>query len=588
MAKRFSSFRLTAFMLLLAMLASCASNPNANYSHSSMPAHAEVVSKDEPDIKVLDASIYAPTSDLLYAVIAGELSGKLGDLDGSRQYYAQALDLTDDPDIIERAMRVAIYAKDWPQALYAAKRWVAAQPDRIEAHQVLGVLHLSTDNVDEAEKSFLKVMQAASDSPRQGFAIVMSTLTQVKHVDNNLALMKRLVSQYFTSAYGHLAYANLAMGAGKYRLAVNESELALGFNPDLTKARILRARALNALGDHELALKEMHTLVERQPENYEQRMGYAQMLLQASRYLEAAEQFRTLLEMRPEEMNIVYMLGLTYVQAQEYQKAQSYFQILVDNNRRLDESFYYLGMIAEELGDLELAQKMLLEVAFGEWYLEASMRLADLYYQTQGVKKAREHLKSVREDLNDVGNVVRMYLAEGNLLHKKQHHQQAYEVYSQGLLEFPKHFDLLYARAITADALDQVELFEADMRAIIEADPKHVDALNALGYTLVNRRLKIPEARNFIEKAYSLRPEDPAIIDSMGWLHFRLGNYRESESFLRNAIDKMYDAEIVGHLVEVLRTTGRQREATDLLQQARERFPEDDYLQALEQDVTAQ
>lgn len=587
MAKHSLTSAFTAF-LLLTMLASCATNPNANYSHSSVPAQAELAQIDELEIKALDESTYAPTSDLLYAVIAGELSGKLGDLEGSRQYYAQALDLTEHPDIIERAMRVAIYAKDWPQALYAARRWVAVQPDRIEAHQILGVLYLSTDNVDGAEKSFLKVMQAAEDSPRQGFAIVMSTLTQVKHVENSLALMERLVSRYFTSAYGHLAYANLAMGAGKYRLAVDESELALGFNPELTKARILRARALNALGDHELALGEMQALVELQPKNYEQRMGYAQMLLQASRYLEAAEQFKALLEMRPEEMNIVYMLGLTYVQAQEYEQGQFYFQALVDKNRRLDESYYYLGMIAEELGDLEQAQTMLLEVAFGEWYLEASMRLADLYYQTHGVDKAREHLESVREDLNDVGNVVRMYLAEGNLLHKKNHHQEAYEVYSQGLLEFPKHFDLLYARAITADALDQIEMFEADMRAIIEVDPKHVDALNALGYTLVNRRLKIPEARNFIEKAYSLRPQDPAIIDSMGWMHFRLGNYRESESFLRNAIDKTYDAEIVGHLVEVLRATGRQREANDLLQQARERFPADGYLQTLDQDMSAQ
>jgi tetratricopeptide (TPR) repeat protein len=520
--------------------------------------------------------------------MAGELSGKLGDLESSQVYYAQVLELTDDPDIIERAMRVAIRSKDWPQALHAAKRWAAVQPERIETQQVLGVLFLSIGDVDGAEKSFLKVMQAASDSPRQGFAIVMATLSQVKHVENGLALMERLVSQHFTSAYGHLAYANLAMGAGKYRLAVDESELALGFNPKLTKARILRARALNALGDHELALKEMQELVELEPENYEQRMGYAQMLLQASLYLEAAEQFEVLLEIRPEEINVTYMLGLTYVQAQEYEKGRFYFQSLVDENRRLDESFYYLGMIAEELGDSEQAQAMYLEVAFGEWYLEASMRLADLYYETDGVDKAREHLKSVRDDLQDVGNVVRIYLAEGSLLYQKQHHQLAYEVYSQGLLEFPKHFDLLYARAISSESLDQIDMFEADMRSIIEADPKHVDALNALGYTLVNRSLKISEAKSFIERAYALRPQDPAIIDSMGWLHFRLGNYRESESFLRDAIDKTYDAEIVGHLVELLRATARHREASDLLKQARDRFPDDEYLQKLNQDLSSQ
>ena len=581
MANRPLTLALSAFVLIT-LLASCASNPNANHSHPAESAQMDVI-----EIQTGNETEYTPTSDLLFAVMAGELSGKLGDLESSQVYYAQVLELTDDPDIIERAMRVAIRSKDWPQALHAAKRWAAVQPERIETQQVLGVLFLSTGDVDGAEQSFLKVMQAASDSPRQGFAIVMATLSQVKHVENSLALMERLVSQHFTSAYGHLAYANLAMGAGKYRLAVDESELALGFNPKLTKARILRARALNALGDHELALKEMQELVDSEPENYEQRMGYAQMLLQASLYLEAAEQFEMLLEIRPEEINVAYMLGLTYVQAREYEKGQFYFQALVDENRRLDESFYYLGMIAEELGDSEQAQAMYLEVAFGEWYLEASMRLADLYYETEGVDKAREHLKSVRDDLQDVGNVVRIYLAEGSLLYQKQHHQLAYEVYSQGLLEFPKHFDLLYARAISSESLDQIDMFEADMRSIIEADPKHVDALNALGYTLVNRNLKISEAKSFIERAYALRPLDPAIIDSMGWLHFRLGNYRESESFLRNAIDKTYDAEIVGHLVELLRATARQREANDLLKQARDRFPDDEYLQKLNQDLSA-
>ena len=143
---------------------------------------------------------------------------------------------------------------------------------------------------------------------------------------NSLALMGRLVAHYYTNPYGHLAYANLAMGAGEYRLAVDESELAIGFKPDMTKARVLRARALNALGEHAMAIKEMRDLVDADPDNYEQRMGYAQMLLQARQLLEAASQFEILLQQRPNETALTYMLGLTYMQAEQYEKSRQYFQ----------------------------------------------------------------------------------------------------------------------------------------------------------------------------------------------------------------------------------------------------------------------
>ena len=131
--------------------------------------------------------------------------------------------------------------------------------------------------------------------------------------------------------------------------------------------------------------------------------------------------------------------------------------------------------------------------------------------------------------------------------------------------------------------MDRVDLFEADMRTIIEANPEHVDALNALGYTLADRGLKLTEAKQLIERAYALNPQDPAIIDSMGWIYFRLGNYSESEGYLRLAVDKMYDPEIVGHLIELLRAMGDIQEAETLLKQASERFPDDQYLQQLQQ-----
>ena len=522
-----------------------------------------------------------PLSDLMFEVLAGELAGKLGDLDASKRYYSRAAELSDDPDVIERAMRIAIFAKDWPLALDAAHRWSEVQDDNLEAQQVLGILYLRQGDLDSAEKYFSKVMDAAADSPSKGYSIIASTLIRVDEVEKSLQLMERLVAKHFDNPYGHLSYANLAMQARKFRLAVDQSELALGFKPDLTEARILRARALSSLGDHESAFVEMKSLVDSDPSNFDLRLGYARMLLQANRFMDAGMQLETLLEQRPSDPDLLYTLGLTYVQTEDYAKAKTYFQSLVDNNHRLDEAYYYLARINEELGDNNEAVENYKQVAFGELYLDSAIRLAELYVELESLEYARNHLNEIRESISNPDEIIRLFLAEGHLLHEQGMYRDAYDLYSQGLREFPRHPDLLYARALTADYFDRIDLLEADLLDILQNDPDNANALNALGYTLADRGLRIDEAQKYVERAFALKPEDPAVIDSMGWIHFRLGNYAEAESYLRKALDLMDDAEIVGHLGELLWAQGNYEEARNLLREAMERHPTDSYIQKL-------
>ena len=532
-------------------------------------------------IKPADDERYAKTSELMFDVMAGEMSGKLGNLEVSKEYYSQAAELTDEPDIIERAMRIAIFAKDWPLAMKAAHRWADVQPGNIEAQQVLGILYLREGNIDKAELHFGRVMDAAADSPSKGYSIVASTLLRVEDEEYALQLMERLVARNFANAYGHLSYANLAMKAEKYHLAIDQSELALGFDPSLTEARVLRARALNELGDRDSAFKDMNELVNSDPENFDLRLGYARMLLQDKRYDAAAEQFEVLSEQRPNNADIIYMLGLTYIQAEKYEQAKKYFQILIDDNRRLDESYYYLARIADEKGDTEEAIRLYEEVAYGELYLDSAIRLAELYTANFGLAKARAHLKQVRGEVLSHDDIIRIYLAEGHLLLSHEEFQQAYDIYSQGLLEYPRHPDLLYARALTADSLDRLDLLESDLQTILQGDPDNANALNALGYTLADRGLRIDEAQSYVERAYELKPDDPAIIDSMGWVQYRLGNYALAEEYLRKALEMMDDAEIIGHLSELLWAQGNYDEARSLLRDAMDRHPDDAYLQKL-------
>ena len=562
-------------VVLAATLSACATSPSTD----SVEEEAVVDQSVAPE--PINTERYDELSGIMYEVMTGELSGKLGDIETSKQAYSRASELSHDPAIIERAMRIAIFAKDWPLALDIAHRWSDALDGNIEAQQVLGVLYLRQGDVDSAETYFSKVMDAAQDSPSQGYSIVAATLSRIEDVNVSLELMDRLVAKNFTNPYGHLSYANLAMKAKKYQLAVDQSELALGFKPDLSEARVLRARALSLIGDHEGAFIEMRHLVEADPENFELRLGYARMLLQAEQFKEAGKEFEVLLSQREGDPDITYMLGLTYVQAEDYPRAKQYFQALVDNNRRLDESHYYLARISEELGESQQAVKHYQEVAFGDLYLDAAIRLADLYVQESGLDKARNHLNDVRGQVDLPEDVVRLFLAEGHILHDQKLYNDAYDLYSQGLLEFPSHPDLLYARALTAEYLDRIDLLESDLLIILQSDPDHANALNALGYTLADRGLRIDEAQKYVERAYELKPNDPAVIDSMGWIHFRKGNYAEAESYLRKALDLMDDAEIVGHLGELLWAQGNYEEARNLLREAMDRHPEDSYIQKL-------
>lgn len=560
------------FALIVAILLSaCATTP---------PVESEQVESTEL-ISTSSATSADPLSDLMFEVLAGELAGKLGDLEASKEFYNRAAELSDDPDVIERAMRIAIFAKDWPLALKAAHRWAEVQDNNLEAQQVLGILYLRQGDLDSAEIYFSKVMDAAEDSPSKGYSIIASTLVRVDEVDKSLELMERLVAKNFDNPYGHLSYANLAMQARKFRLAVDQSELALGFKPDMTEARVLRARALSSLGDHESAFAEMKGLVDADPSNFDLRLGYARMLLQANQFKNAGAQLEILLEQRPRDPDLLYTLGLTYVQTESYVKAKKYFQALVDNNHRLDEAYYYLARIEEELGNTDEAVENYKQVAFGELYLDSAVRLAELYVELEDLEYARNHLNKIRGDISNPEEIIRLFLAEGHLLHEKGKYQDAYDLYSQGLREFPRHPDLLYARALTADYFDRIDLLEADLMDILQNDPDNANALNALGYTLADRGLRIDEAQKYVERAFALKPNDPAVIDSMGWIHFRLGNYAEAENFLRKALDLMDDAEIIGHLGELLWAQGNYNEARVLLREAMERHPNDGYIQKL-------
>lgn len=526
---------------------------------------------------------YDAQSELMYEVLLGELSGQFGDVDQALDHYVKAAQLTDDPSVAERATRIAMFAKDWPAGIKAATRWSELVGSNLEVSQILGVLELRSGNVDAAVPHFEQIMLAADDSPAKGYSIIGAVLSREPDSESSLELLAILVNKNFENPYGHLTLASLAFQSQDFQRTIDESELALGFKPDLIEARAMRAQALMNLDETDQALAEMKIIVEEDPSNREMRTAYSRMLIGAERYDEAVQEFEVLLIENPNDSELIYRLGLLYLQQEEFAKAKVKFKRLVDRKQRVDESHYYIGRTEEEQKNYSDAIAGYEMVQQGEYYIDAKARIASIYAERDGIGKAQTYLKDLRNGLSTPESIIEVYLVEGQLLHDEELYVAAMDLYGEGLQEFPGHSDLLYARALMAEEIDRIDLLEADLKLILAEDPENASALNALGYTLADHNTRVDEALGYIKKALEIRPDDPAVMDSMGWVHFRLGNYAESEEYLRKAFGILEDAEIAGHLVELLWAQGKYEEANKVMGDMLERYPEDEYILELKQ-----
>jgi tetratricopeptide (TPR) repeat protein len=256
--------------------------------------------------------------------------------------------------------------------------------------------------------------------------------------------------------------------------------------------------------------------------------------------------------------------------------AEKYLRRTLELRPQNDQARLYLGQVAEQKKDYKAAARWYGEIDAGEFYFEAQTRLAVVVAHQGDLAAARAQLHALKPETN-VQRVARA-LAEEQILRDARRYRDALEVMNAALKELPGDKDLLYARALVAEKLNLFELLEADLRAVLKQDPKNAHALNALGYALADRNQRLPEAQALLTEALALRPDDAFILDSMGWLQYRLGNYPEAVKYLRRALEVRSDAEISAHLGEVLWVMGNRKEAESVWSRALRDAPDSEAL----------
>ena len=252
---------------------------------------------------------------------------------------------------------------------------------------------------------------------------------------------------------------------------------------------------------------------------------------------------------------------------------------LVELNLREGEAQYYLGRIFERKEQPNQALDWYRLVQVKEYRFDAQLRIAALLGSTDQIKESRKHLDQMRQGSQSQNTLVRIYMTEGEILSADEQFSEAFEVYDTALKFSPDNIDLLFSRGMMAERIGRIDILEEDINAVLKIQPNNAHALNALGFTLADQTDRYDEAYVLLKRAVELLPDNAAILDSYGWVNYRMGNYDIAIRFLQSALSKYYDNEIAAHLGEVLWVSGNKEAAKRVWQEALKKIPNDPRIQ---------
>ena len=538
--------------------------------HLGAPAVA-AGEKAPPAVKTPPLPKVALTGDLLYKLLAADMASQRGDYDQAAKLYLELAQKTNDPRLAEKATRNGLFAHDNKLALSAVQSWLKQTPDSLEAREYAATLYVRAGKVNEALEQLKQVM--ALSPPGNGFNAVASLLSRESDKAIALKVMQKVMVGHEKDADAQYAYSYVAFRKGDMDLSRKAIEAALKIRPKWPRAIVFRARLLLVQDNAEEAINYLHDEVKKLPKEKDLHFAYAQVLLNAKRIEQAYDQFKQVLKLDPNDGDVLFTLGVLAIQLNYVEQAEDYLAKAEAVNGSSDELNYFLGQLAELQKKYAKAIDYYTDVEGGQYFFDSKIRKAALIAKQGDIASARSTLHNLSILMPQ--RRVDIYLAEGDILRQAEKYKEAMDVYNDALGEFPDNGDILYARAFVAAKLNEMDIAERDLLSILDRNPNNAEALNALGYTLADHTNRYNEALQYIERALKLRPDDYFILDSMGWVQYRLGNYDEAVKYLKRAMEKSSDTEVAAHLGEVLWTMGKQDAARDVWQKALKVAPND-------------
>lgn len=578
-----STLRPLALVASLAM-AGCASAPPAA---ADAPTPSPPVAQAPATAAAPDDADAGPDTNLsgalLYQLMAAEVAAQRGELGTAYAVYLKLARETRDPRLARRATELGLQGRAMAESLEAARLWQELAPRSSDATQTLAMLLAAGGRFDEAYVLFSEQLKT-TPKPADELGRIQRALTRSADRAGAFALLERLAQPFAKTAEVRLVLASGAHAAGLTERAIEEAKAAVELEPDSERAALTAAQAMQA-SDRAGALKLLADYLQRNPKSADGRLAYARLLIADRQYDAARAQFQRLVDADPKNADLAYSMALLSMQGNLRADARKYLQrylALLDEpgneERDADAAYLHLAQLAEDDKQYADALKWLRKIEGGDEYVSARVREASVLAKMQRLDDARKMLHNIKPQSDD--ERVQLVIAEAQLLRDARRHEDSHALLAQALAKNPDNLSLLYDTAMAAEKTNRVVDMEKHLRRVIELKPDYAHAYNALGYTFADRNTRLAEALQLIEKAHALTPDDPYILDSLGWVHFRLGDIKRARDYLERAYKAKPEAEVAIHLAEVLWAAGDHSAARKLLREVRTQEPSNELLKS--------
>lgn len=543
------------------------------FAHSSL---SQAAGEAPPTAIEKKTGHQTPSENILartvFQSLLGEFALQRGEIKLGVDAWSDLAQRTHDPKVLARATEIASLARQYDRALELAQLWLEVTPDSVEARQMQSSLLLMANRIDDLAPQLASLLE--QDKTNLGANLLQLNRTLARHSDKKAiqTLVDRVAAPYHDLPEAHFAMAQAAANAGDNLRALNEMENTLLLRPDWETAALARAQ-IQAHQSKPTAIDSLSNFVDRHPNARDARLALARLLINEKQYNESRKHFERLIKDNPDNPEVIYPVAMLALQQGDTLTGRTQLEKLLTTNYP-DKSMvhFFLGQLDQEEKKLDAAITHYQQVSSGDQYVAARSRSAQILLDQGKPEEARQLLHNTPSSNN--AERTQLIMAESQLLREAGRQEEALSVLEAALTSQADNLELLYETALTAERVGKPEILEKHLQHLLELKPDHAHALNALGYSWAERSTRLPEAEALITKALSLMPDDPFIMDSLGWVFFRQGKLAEALKTLEKAYSIKNDPEIAAHLSEVLVALGRKDDAQRLLKDAAKQYPD--------------
>ena len=523
----------------------------------------------------LPPKITQANAEFVYKFLLAEIATQRGDFNSAGHLYLDLAKQTHNISLAERATRVAGNSRNGRVALDSAKVWSTLDPDSVQAQQILAELYITSGNLSKAKPIVKKLLE--QDAFRgEGFLYLNSILAKVENKKNALRFVLNIAEPYPNSKEAHFAVAHAAYFANNKKLTNSELAKIKKIDPKWQTAVLFEGYIISSESPDKAA-NFYTSYLRKYPEAGEVRLEYAKLLTNQKKYSLAKDEFLKIVNSSLASAEISFTVSLLAIELADFDLAEKFLLQSLERGYPQPEQIYiYLARIEDTRGNYTEALTWLNKIKSGPFFIESKILMAELIAKYEGNDQAIESLDQYTNLTTEAR--LQLFRAKISILYSDNKETEAFDLMKKEEENFKGSAEFKYDYAMLAERMGNTVLMEQLLREAIKIKPDYAVAYNALGYSFADRNIKLEEAKINIEIALSLEPRNHYIMDSMGWVQYRLGNIDAALDFLKKAYSIKKDPEISAHLGEVLWHAKKIGEANRIWNESLKQYPDNKIL----------